>query len=162
MTNGYGTASASPATGMGGTLITLSYSADNGYHVVRWQVISGEVTIVGNQFTMPASNVTVQAIFAEDETPIVPVDPKPNPVTPGDPGKPTVPETPVTPAKPSNSFVDIPAGECYEDAVLWAAENGITGGTDATQFAPDAQIVTFLWRAAGSSEPKDENSFTHM
>ena len=167
VTNGYGTASASPATGTEGTLITLSYSADTGYHFVRWQVINGEVTIVGNQFTMPASHVTVQTIFAEDETLIVPVTPKPNPVTPVDPGKPTVPETPVTPAKPGNPFVNVPAGEYYEDAVLWAAENSITGGVDTTHFAPDAactraQIVTFLWRAAGSPEPKGESSFTDV
>ncbi|MGO5028390.1 S-layer homology domain-containing protein [Candidatus Agathobaculum pullicola] len=54
-----------------------------------------------------------------------------------------------------NYFVDIPASAYYYDAVLWAAEQGITGGTDATHFSPDgvctrAQAVTFLWRAAGS------------
>ena len=54
-----------------------------------------------------------------------------------------------------NYFVDVPASAYYYDAVLWAAEQGITGGTDATHFSPDgvctrAQAVTFLWRAAGS------------
>ena len=54
-----------------------------------------------------------------------------------------------------NYFVDVPASAYYYDAVLWAAEHGITGGTDATHFSPDgvctrAQAVTFLWRAAGS------------
>ena len=54
-----------------------------------------------------------------------------------------------------NFFVDVPADAYYDDAVLWAAENGITGGVDDTHFAPNAtctraQIVTFLWRAAGS------------
>ena len=57
-------------------------------------------------------------------------------------------------------FVDVPAGSYYEDAVNWAVENGITQGTDDTHFSPDdvctrAQMVTFLWRAAGS--PKVEN-----
>ena len=54
-----------------------------------------------------------------------------------------------------NFFVDVPANAYYYDAVLWAAENGITGGVDDTHFAPNApctraQIVTFLWRAVGS------------
>ena len=57
------------------------------------------------------------------------------------------------------AFVDVPAGSYYEDAVAWAAANGITTGTDATHFSPDgsctrAQAVTFLWRAAGSPAPK--------
>ena len=57
------------------------------------------------------------------------------------------------------TFVDVPAGSYYEDAVDWAVENGITQGTDDTHFSPDgictrAQAVTFLWRAAGSPEPE--------
>ena len=57
------------------------------------------------------------------------------------------------------SFVDVSSGAYYNDAVLWAAEKGITGGTDATHFSPNAactraQAVTFLWRAAGSPAPK--------
>ena len=52
-------------------------------------------------------------------------------------------------------FTDVPAGSYYETAVLWAAENGITGGTGNNAFSPDAacsrgQIVSFLWRALGS------------
>ena len=58
-----------------------------------------------------------------------------------------------------NFFVDVFPGDYYYDAVLWAAENGITGGVDDTHFAPNApctraQAVTFLWRAAGSPAPK--------
>ena len=54
-----------------------------------------------------------------------------------------------------NPFVDVHEGEYYYDAVLWALENGITTGIDATHFAPfgncsRAQVVTFLWRANGS------------
>lgn len=57
-----------------------------------------------------------------------------------------------------NHFVDVSASAYYYDAVLWAAENGITSGTDATHFSPDgictrAQAVTFFWRASGSPEP---------
>ena len=67
-----------------------------------------------------------------------------------------------------NFFVDVPADAYYYDAVLWAAENGITGGVDDTHFAPNAtctraQAVTFLWRAAGSPAPKSsEMPFTDV
>ena len=59
-----------------------------------------------------------------------------------------------------NPFVDVKEGAYYYDAVLWAVEQKITSGTSATTFSPDtsctrAQLVTFLWRAAGS--PKVEN-----
>ena len=58
-----------------------------------------------------------------------------------------------------SSFVDVPSGSYYEDAVDWAVGNGITQGTDATHFSPDgictrAQAVTFLWRAAGRPAPE--------
>ena len=58
-----------------------------------------------------------------------------------------------------NFFVDVSASDYYYDAVLWAVEKGITGGTSATTFDPSgnctrAQAVTFLWRAAGSPAPK--------
>ena len=51
-------------------------------------------------------------------------------------------------------FTDVAEGSYYHDAVLWAAENGVTGGTTATTFSPNnnctrAQIVTFLWRCLG-------------
>ena len=54
-----------------------------------------------------------------------------------------------------NYFVDVPTDSYYYDAVLWAAETGITSGTDDSHFSPDgsctrAQAVTLLWRAAGS------------
>lgn len=59
-----------------------------------------------------------------------------------------------------NPFVDVKEGAYYYDAVLWAVGQKITSGTSATTFSPDAsctraQMVTFLWRAAGS--PKVEN-----
>ena len=61
--------------------------------------------------------------------------------------------------KPANPFVDVVAGAYYYDAVLWAVENGVTNGKDATHFEPNgictrAQAVTFLWRNAGQPEPK--------
>lgn len=56
---------------------------------------------------------------------------------------------------PSQAFVDVKTGDYFYDAVLWAVEKGITNGTSAETFSPNApctraQIVTFLWRAAGS------------
>ena len=59
-------------------------------------------------------------------------------------------------------FTDVAVTDYYYDAVLWAAENGITGGVDDTHFTPNApctraQIVTFLWRAAGSPAPKSSD-----
>ena len=64
----------------------------------------------------------------------------------------------------TSPFADVPADAYYYEAVEWAAENGITGGVGGGLFAPDdpctrAQIVTFLWRAAGSPEPKGMTSF---
>ena len=77
-TGGNGTASASHAKAVVGTEITLTATPDEGYHFKEWQVISGDVTIVNNKFTMPDGNVEVKAIF-EADTPPVPTDPaKPN------------------------------------------------------------------------------------
>ena len=80
-------------------------------------------------FTMPSGKVTVSAAFKA-----------------------------AAPAS-ENPFTDVPSGAYYEDAVVWAVKKGITSGTSATTFNPDgsctrAQAVTFLWRAAGSPEPK--------
>lgn len=60
--------------------------------------------------------------------------------------------------KSANPFTDVSDSSYYHDAVLWAVENNVTSGTSDTAFSPDmtctrAQMVTFLWRAAGSPEP---------
>ena len=71
-----------------------------------------------------------------------------------------------TPAE--NPFTDLANGSYYYDAVLWAVENGVTAGTSANAFSPDngctrAQVVTFLWRAAGQPEPSSNyNPFTDV
>ena len=75
-------------------------------------------------FEMPASKVTVKATFAK------------------------------VGEQPGISFIDVATGSYYYDAVEWAVENGITMGTSATTFSPDAtvtraQVVTFLWRVNG-------------
>ena len=59
----------------------------------------------------------------------------------------------------ANEFIDVPAGSYFYEAVMWAVENGVTTGISASRFDPDgictrAQAVAFLWRAAGSPEPK--------
>lgn len=65
-------------------------------------------------------------------------------------------------------FNDVKPGDYFYDAVNWAVEKGITTGTSATTFSPNAsctraQIVTFLWRASGSPEPKTaSNPFTDV
>lgn len=90
------------------------------------------------------SDITLTAKFtAAEEIPVVPG----NPIAP----------TPTVPV-PENPFVDVPDGSYYQDAVIWASEEGITAGTSNTAFSPDAtctraQAVTFLWRAAGSPAP---------
>lgn len=58
-----------------------------------------------------------------------------------------------------NNFIDVHEGSFYYDAVLWAVNSGITNGTTDTTFSPNAsctraQVVTFLWRAAGCPEPE--------
>lgn len=78
------------------------------------------------------------------------------------------------PVNTTNPFLDVPKGSFYETAVLWAYETGITTGTAARRFSPDApcnraQVVTFLHRARGCPEPTgsmvfpdvDEGSFYH-
>ena len=65
------------------------------------------------------------------------------------------------PKRGVNPFVDVKQSDFYYDAVLWAAENGITAGTDATHFSPmgacnRAQVVTFLWRAFGQPTPETQ------
>ena len=78
-TDGNGTASASLAKAAAGTEITLTATPNEGYHFNEWQVISGGVTIAGNKFIMPDSNVEIKAIFEEDAPP-----------SPTDPAKPSI------------------------------------------------------------------------
>ncbi len=74
----------------------------------------------------------------------------------------------LAPEQPANPFADVTEGQYYYDPVLWAVKEGITSGVDDTHFEPGgdatrAQIVTFLWRAAGMPEPKAaENPFADV
>jgi hypothetical protein len=68
-------------------------------------------------------------------------------------------ETPDVPL----AFTDVNASAYYASAVKWAVANNVTAGTSATTFSPDAgctraQVVTFLWRAAGQPEPSSANN----
>ena len=71
------------------------------------------------------------------------------------------------PAATVNPFTDVGVDDYYYTAVLWAVENGITDGVSATEFDPDgqctrAQMVTFLWRAAGQPASGTSNPFTDV
>lgn len=78
------------------------------------------------------------------------------------------PTEPTTPTEPTAfSFADVAADAYYAEPVTWAVEQGITYGTSVNTFSPDdtctrAQIIMFLWRAAGSPEPKNSSAFTDV
>lgn len=76
-----------------------------------------------------------------------------------------VKEEPVAPVTPT--FTDVASTAYYYEPVKWAVDNAVTTGTTATTFSPDstctnAQILTFMWRAAGSPEPAGKSSFTNL
>ena len=139
-----GTVTASPKRAEKGDTVSVTASANSGYAVsgVTVKTAGGDtvkVTDNGNgkyTFTMPAANVTVTAAFSKTQTTV--------------------------------SFADVASDSYCADAVKWAVENGVTNGTTAATFSPNAactrgQIVTFLWRAAGSPAPKTTvNPFTDV
>ena len=131
-----GAVTASHSSASKGTTVTLTAKPDKGYVLDTITVLDSKnqtvkLTPKDGKFTfpMPASAVTVKAGF-KAEAPVI-----------------------------DHPFTDVPEGSYYEDAVIWAVDKGITGGTSATTFSPNgictrAQAVTFLWRAAGSPAPK--------
>lgn len=108
--------------------------------------------------------------YAQEASQPEPSDP------PSDPGTPSTPETPPATEpdpdpqpepKPSVSFVDVSGSDYCYDAVQWAVSNGITSGTSSDRFSPNAacnraQVVSFLWRAAGSPAPTGDATFTDV
>ena len=122
----------SPKNASAGSTVTITVKPDSGYVL---ETISAtdrngndlKLTDRGNgkyTFTMPTSKVEIKVTFMEDNSVL-------------------------------NFFYDVPNGAYYYDAVKWAVDNGITGGVGNSLFAPNqpctrGQIVTFLWRAAGS------------
>lgn len=132
----HGDVTVSPKTASKGDTVTITVKPDSGYVLETLTVTDkngNELTLKdkGNGkyiFTMPAGKVEVKATFMEDNSML-------------------------------NFFYDVPNGAYFYEAVKWAVENGITTGVGNDLFAPEqpctrGQIVTFLWRAAGSPEPK--------
>ena len=131
-----GSVTASPKSASKGDTVTVTVKPDSGYVLETLTVTDkngNELTLKdkGNgkyTFTMPAGKVEVKATFMEDNSML-------------------------------NFFYDVPNNAYFYEAVKWAVKNGITTGVGNDLFAPEqpctrAQIVTFLWRAAGSPEPK--------
>ena len=132
----HGSVTVSPKNASKGDRVTVTVKPDSGYVLETLTVTDkngNELTLKdkGNgkyTFTMPAGKVEVKATFMEDNSML-------------------------------NFFYDVPNDAYFYEAVKWAVKNGITTGVGNNLFAPEqpctrAQIVTFLWRAAGSPEPK--------
>ena len=132
----HGDVTVSPKTASKGDTVTITVKPDSGYVLETLTVTDkngNELTLKDKgsgkyTFTMPAGKVEVKATFMEDNSVL-------------------------------NFFYDVPNDAYFYEAVKWAVENGITTGVGNDLFAPEqpctrAQIVTFLWRAAGSPEPK--------
>ena len=144
-----GSLSVSSKNAKRGSDVTITATPDKDYEVddiVAKDAKGNKLTLKDNgdgtyTFTMPASKVTVTAAFAEKKA-----------------------DEPVAPEK---LFADVSAEEYYYEAVKWASENGVTGGIGENLFGANlpctrAQIVTFLWRAAGSPEPKGMSGFVDV
>lgn len=144
-----GSLSVSSKNAKKGSDVTITATPDKGYEVgdiVAKDVNGNKLTLKDNgdgtyTFTMPASKVTIEATFAEKQA-----------------------DEPVAPEK---LFADVSADDYYYEAVKWASENGVTGGIGENLFGAKlpctrAQIVTFLWRAAGSPEPKGMSGFVDV
>jgi len=132
----HGTVTVSPKSASKGDTVTVTVKPDSGYVLETLTVTDkngNELTLKDKgdgkyTFTMPSGKVEVKATFMEDNSML-------------------------------NFFYDVPNDAYFYEAVKWAVKNGITTGVGNNLFAPEqpctrAQIVTFLWRAAGSPEPK--------
>ena len=139
-----GSVTVSPKSASKGDTVTVTVKPDSGYVLETLTVTDkngNELTLKDKDngkytFTMPAGKVEVKATFMEDNSML-------------------------------NFFYDVPNNAYYYEAVKWAQEKGITGGIGNGLFGPNqpctrAQIVTFLWRAAGSPEPKAMSSFADV
>ena len=138
-----GTVTVTPANASKGANVTVTVKPNEGYELGSLAVkdASGNLlplTDLGNGkfgFVMPASKVSVEAEFVKSAV--------------------------------STGFADVPANAFFADAVKWAVDKGVTNGQTDTMFGPyepctRGQIITFLWRAAGSPEPKTAVSFTDV
>ena len=139
-----GSVTVSPKSASKGDTVTVTVKPDSGYVLETLTVTDkngNELTLKDKgdgkyTFTMPAGKVEVKATFMEDNSML-------------------------------NFFYDVPNGAYFYEAVKWAVKSGVTNGLSDTMFGPyesctRAQIVTFLWRAAGSPEPKTAVSFADV
>ena len=139
-----GTVTVSPKSASKGDTVTVTVKPDSGYVLETITVTdkNGKELALTDKgdgkytFTMPRGDVTVKAAFKADST-------------------------------SASFFDDVAADSYYYEAVKWAVEKGITSGVGNGLFGSNdpctrAQIVTFLWRAAGSPEPKALSSFTDV
>ena len=139
-----GTVTVSPANASKGTTVTVTVKPNDGYVLETLTVTDKngdelKLTDKGNgkyTFTMPGSKVEVKATFMEDNSVL-------------------------------NFFYDVPNDAFFYEAVKWAVKSGVTNGLTETMFGPyepctRGQIITFLWRAAGSPEPKTAVSFADV
>ena len=138
-----GTVTVSPRYAERGDTVTITVKPDDGFKLDELTVTDKngnelKLTDKGNgkyTFTMPASKVEIKATFVKEVE--------------------------------TSPFSDVSTSAYYYEAVKWAQEKGITGGIGNGLFGPNqpctrAQIVTFLWRAAGSPEPKAMSSFADV
>ena len=137
-----GTITVSPKSASKGDTVTITVKPDKGYELEMLKALDKDgdalkLTEKNGKYTfkMPSGKVTVKGSFVEEA--------------------------------PVQIFKDVPVDVYYYEAVKWAAEKGITGGVGNDLFAPNqpctrAQIVTFLWRAAGSPAPKNMSSFADV
>ncbi len=146
-----GSVTVTPSSASTGATVTLTVTPDDGYKLSTITVTDAdgneiELTKVSDTeytFTMPSGNVTVTPAFVKSDSDS----------TDG--------------SGETSQFTDISEGSYYYDAVMWAVEKGITTGTSDTTFSPSqsctrAQMVTFLWRAAGSPAATGSNPFTDV
>ncbi len=140
-----GSVSVSPKRAEKGDTVTITVKPDTGYELDELIVTDKNGDKIkltekdDNKFTfkMPGSKVTVETSFKLIET------------------------------EPENPFTDISKSDYFYDAVLWAADKGVTSGVTDTLFAPNAsctraQMVTFLWRANGSPVVDYAMNFTDV
>ena len=131
-TDGNGTASASHAKAVVGTEIRLTATPKEGYHFKEWQVISGNVTIKDDKFTMPDGNVEIKAIFEKDAAPATPVPT----ATPKPESSPT--PAPAATAKPNGSPTPAPAATAKPDSSTPPAPAAAAKPNSSTTPAPAA------------------------
>lgn len=140
-----GAVAVSPKNASEGDTVTINVQPDADYVLDKLTVLDKagkEIPVTKRDgkytFTMPGSRVTVKAAFIKSTQPAETV------------------------------FIDVPADAYYAEAVKWAVAKGVTAGTGPAVFSPDqpctrAQVVTFLWRAAGSPEEgQDDTGFTDI